>query len=165
MIAGYIILGILVGFILAVVFPWALLRNLERKDEGQEERVRPCSQSSHFPYRPTPRRGAAELPRPAWRVSEGVPLHPFHRRKAAGTTRQALPAPAIPAASAWRECSASPETLRLRSAIPHHFPCFSEGPPFSRRLARRLLARHARRDSALLGSRDSALLGISPAIS
>ncbi len=37
MIAGYIILGILVGFILAVVFPWALLRNLERKDEGKEE--------------------------------------------------------------------------------------------------------------------------------
>ena len=37
MIAVYIILGILVGFILAVVVPWALLRNLERKDEGKEE--------------------------------------------------------------------------------------------------------------------------------
>ena len=37
MIAGYIILGILVGFILAVGFPWALLRNLERQDEGKEE--------------------------------------------------------------------------------------------------------------------------------
>ncbi len=38
MIAGYIILGIVVGFILAVVFPWALLRKLESKDEGKEER-------------------------------------------------------------------------------------------------------------------------------
>ena len=37
MIAVYIILGILVGFILAVIFPWALLRNLARKDEGKEE--------------------------------------------------------------------------------------------------------------------------------
>ncbi len=46
-----------------------------------------------FPYRPTPRGGAAGLPRPAPRVSEGVPLYPFHRRKAKGITRQALPAP------------------------------------------------------------------------
>ena len=32
MIAGYIILGILVGIILAVILPWALLRKLERED-------------------------------------------------------------------------------------------------------------------------------------
>ncbi len=38
MTAGYIILGIVVGFIVAVLFPWALLRKLERKDEGKEER-------------------------------------------------------------------------------------------------------------------------------
>ena len=38
MTAGYITLGIIVGFILAVVFPWALLRKLESKDEGKEER-------------------------------------------------------------------------------------------------------------------------------
>ncbi len=37
MTAGYIILGILVGFVLAVLFPWALLRKLERKDEGKED--------------------------------------------------------------------------------------------------------------------------------
>ncbi len=37
MIAGYIILGILVGFVLAVILPWALLRKLEREDEGNEE--------------------------------------------------------------------------------------------------------------------------------
>ena len=37
MTTGYIILGILVGFILAVLFPWALLRKLERKDEGKED--------------------------------------------------------------------------------------------------------------------------------
>lgn len=35
---GYITLGIIVGFILAVLFPWALLRKLEHKDEGKEER-------------------------------------------------------------------------------------------------------------------------------
>ncbi len=34
---GFITLGIIVGFILAVVFPWALLRKIERKDEGKEE--------------------------------------------------------------------------------------------------------------------------------
>ncbi len=34
---GYITLGIIVGFSLAVVFPWALLRKIERKDEGKEE--------------------------------------------------------------------------------------------------------------------------------
>ncbi len=33
----FIVLGILVGFILAVIFPWALLRKLEREDEGKEE--------------------------------------------------------------------------------------------------------------------------------
>ncbi len=38
MTAGFITLGIIVGFILAVVFPWALLRKLESKDEGKEER-------------------------------------------------------------------------------------------------------------------------------
>ncbi len=32
----FILLGILVGFIVAVVFPWALLRNLERNDEERE---------------------------------------------------------------------------------------------------------------------------------
>jgi len=36
MIAGYIIFGILVGFVLAVILPWALLRKLEREDEGKE---------------------------------------------------------------------------------------------------------------------------------
>ncbi len=38
MTAGYIALGIVVGFILAVIFPWALVRKLESKDEGKEER-------------------------------------------------------------------------------------------------------------------------------
>jgi hypothetical protein len=33
MIAVYITLGIAVGFILAVILPWALLRKLESKDE------------------------------------------------------------------------------------------------------------------------------------
>ena len=33
----FIVLGILVGFILAVIFPWVLLRKLEREDEGKEE--------------------------------------------------------------------------------------------------------------------------------
>ncbi len=33
----YITLDILVGFILAVIFPWALSRKLECKDEGREE--------------------------------------------------------------------------------------------------------------------------------
>ncbi len=32
----FILLGILVGFILAVILPWALLRNLERTDEERE---------------------------------------------------------------------------------------------------------------------------------
>ncbi len=32
----YIALGILVGFILAGILPWALLRKLEREDEGRE---------------------------------------------------------------------------------------------------------------------------------
>ncbi len=36
MIAGYITLGIVVGFVLAVIFPWALLRKLEREDEEKE---------------------------------------------------------------------------------------------------------------------------------
>jgi preprotein translocase subunit SecF len=36
MIAVLITLGILVGFIMAVIIPWALLRQLERKDEGQK---------------------------------------------------------------------------------------------------------------------------------
>ena len=33
-----IVLGVLVGFILAVVLPWALLRKLEEKDKGKKER-------------------------------------------------------------------------------------------------------------------------------
>ncbi len=33
-----IVLGILVGFIMVVVLPWALLRKLEGKDTGKEER-------------------------------------------------------------------------------------------------------------------------------
>ncbi len=36
MTAGYITLGIIVGFILAVIFPWALLRKLEREDEEKK---------------------------------------------------------------------------------------------------------------------------------
>jgi hypothetical protein len=32
----YIVLGIVVGVLLTVVFPWALLRNLDREDEGKE---------------------------------------------------------------------------------------------------------------------------------
>ncbi len=32
----FILLGILVGFILAVILPWALLRKLERNDEERE---------------------------------------------------------------------------------------------------------------------------------
>ncbi len=38
MTAGYFTLGIVVGFVLAVIFPWALLRKLESNDEGKEER-------------------------------------------------------------------------------------------------------------------------------
>ncbi len=38
MITVYIALGVLVGFILAVILPWALLRKLEGKDKGKEER-------------------------------------------------------------------------------------------------------------------------------
>jgi hydrogenase-4 membrane subunit HyfE len=34
----YIVLGILVGVLLTVVFPWMLLRNLDREDEGREEK-------------------------------------------------------------------------------------------------------------------------------
>ena len=33
-----IVLGILVGVLMAVILPWALLRKLERKDNGEEER-------------------------------------------------------------------------------------------------------------------------------
>ncbi len=33
----FIVLGILVGVILAVIFPWVLLRKLEHEDEGKEE--------------------------------------------------------------------------------------------------------------------------------
>ncbi len=33
----YIVLGILVALVLAVVLPWALLRTLERDDEGKED--------------------------------------------------------------------------------------------------------------------------------
>ena len=34
----YIVLGILVGVLLTVVFPWALLRQLDREDEGRVEK-------------------------------------------------------------------------------------------------------------------------------
>ena len=33
-----IVLGILVGVLMAVILPWALLRKLEGKDNGEEER-------------------------------------------------------------------------------------------------------------------------------
>lgn len=36
MTAGYITLGIIVGFVLGVILPWVLLRKLEHKDEGKE---------------------------------------------------------------------------------------------------------------------------------
>ncbi len=32
----YIVLGILVAVVLAVILPWALLRTLDRDDEGKE---------------------------------------------------------------------------------------------------------------------------------
>ena len=38
MTAVFIVLGILVGIIMAVVLPWALLRKLEGEDNGKEER-------------------------------------------------------------------------------------------------------------------------------
>ena len=38
MTAVFIVLGILVGFILAVILPWVLLRKLESKDLGEEDR-------------------------------------------------------------------------------------------------------------------------------
>ena len=38
MTAVYIVLGILVGVLLTVVFPWALLRKLDREDKGREEK-------------------------------------------------------------------------------------------------------------------------------
>ncbi len=37
MTAVYIVLAILVGVLLTVVFPWALVRKLDREDEGREE--------------------------------------------------------------------------------------------------------------------------------
>jgi hypothetical protein len=37
MIAVYITLGILVGFIMAVIIPRALLRQLEHEDEGKKD--------------------------------------------------------------------------------------------------------------------------------
>ncbi len=33
----FVVLGIIVAVLVAVVFPWALLRKLEGKDKGQEE--------------------------------------------------------------------------------------------------------------------------------
>jgi len=36
--AVYVSLGILVGFIMAVVIPWVLLRQLEDKDEGKKDK-------------------------------------------------------------------------------------------------------------------------------
>ncbi len=38
MTAFLIVLGILVGILMAVVLPWALLRKLEDEDNGKEER-------------------------------------------------------------------------------------------------------------------------------
>ncbi len=38
MIAVYITLGILVGFLMAVIIPWALLRKLEDNDEGKKDK-------------------------------------------------------------------------------------------------------------------------------
>ncbi len=38
MTAVFIVLGILVGIIMAVILPWALLRKLEGEDNGKEER-------------------------------------------------------------------------------------------------------------------------------
>ena len=37
MITVFITLGVLVGFILAVILPWALLRKLEGNDKGKEK--------------------------------------------------------------------------------------------------------------------------------
>ncbi len=34
----FIVLGILVGLIMTVILPWALLRKLEGEDNGKEER-------------------------------------------------------------------------------------------------------------------------------
>ncbi len=34
----YIILGLVVGFLIAVVFPWALLRMLAKEDDASEEK-------------------------------------------------------------------------------------------------------------------------------
>ena len=34
----YIVLGILVGILMAVILPWALLRKLDSEDEGKEDR-------------------------------------------------------------------------------------------------------------------------------
>ena len=36
----YIVLGVVVGVLLTVVFPWALLRNLDREGEGREDKGR-----------------------------------------------------------------------------------------------------------------------------
>ena len=33
-----VVLGVIVAVIVAVIFPWALLRKLEGKDKGREER-------------------------------------------------------------------------------------------------------------------------------
>ena len=38
MTAFLIVLGILVGILMAIVLPWAVLRKLEGKDDGNEER-------------------------------------------------------------------------------------------------------------------------------
>ena len=34
----YIVLGILVGILMAVILPWALLRKLDSEDAGKEDR-------------------------------------------------------------------------------------------------------------------------------
>ncbi len=34
----YIVLGVLVGILVAVIFPWALLRKLDSEDDGTEKK-------------------------------------------------------------------------------------------------------------------------------
>ena len=53
----YIVLGIVVGVLLTVVLPWALLRQLDREDEGREMSEGP-------PVRPKPLRRGEGPPRP-----------------------------------------------------------------------------------------------------
>ncbi len=52
----YIVLGILVGVLLTVVLPWALLRNLDREDEGREMSEGPPRPPALDPPEATPKR-------------------------------------------------------------------------------------------------------------